>query len=110
MIQVLHDDVTVGAIDLFNFDPFHLRAGVGIMIDKPCRGRGYAGEALELLIRYSFDTLRLHQLFCHIREDNQESINLFKKRNFQITGKKEDWLWDGQNWNAELFMQLINTK
>lgn len=110
MIQTLYKYETVGAIDLFDFDPFHLRAGVGIMINKPHRGKGYAGEALELLIKYAFGTLQLHQLFCNINEDNQESIHLFKNHSFQITGKREDWLWDGQNWKAELFMQLINTK
>jgi len=110
MIKKVNENLTVGAIDLFEFDPFHLRAGVGVLINNPHRRKGYAMEALELLKQYAFHTLQLHQLFCSIREDNQESISLFKKSNFQITGKKEDWMWDGTNWKGELFMQLVNTK
>lgn len=110
MIQTSDLHATVGAIDLFDFDPFHLRAAVGILINTPHRRKGYASEALELLKEYAFNTLRLHQLYCSIREDNQESISLFKKSNFQITGKKDDWLWDGSRWKGELFLQLVNTK
>ena len=110
MIDMVGENTTVGAIDLFDFDPFHLRAGVGIMINNPYRQKGYASEALSLLIHYAFNTLRLHQLFCSIREDNEESIRLFQKKDFHITGRKTDWLWDGTAWKEVLFMQLIQTK
>ena len=40
----------VGAVDLFDFEPYHLRAGVGILIHKAeNRGKGYAGDALQAL-------------------------------------------------------------
>lgn len=110
MIELLEESITVGAIDLYDFDPYHLRAGVGIMINRAYRQKGYASEALGLLINYAFHTLRLHQLFCSIREDNYESISLFRKKNFQISGTKAEWLWDGSSWKGELFMQLIQTK
>ena len=29
--------ITIGSIDLFDFDPFHKRAGIGILIDEPYR-------------------------------------------------------------------------
>src|SRR6187551_2114251 len=48
----------VGCIDLFDFEPNHLRAGIGVLIaDKTERRKGYASEALELLIEYCFLTL-----------------------------------------------------
>ena len=35
----------IGLLDLFEFDPFHLRAGVGILIaDNNEQGKGYATE------------------------------------------------------------------
>src|SRR5688572_15324006 len=55
--------ITIGFIDLFEFDSQHRRAGVGILIgERSQRKKGYALEALQLLTRYSFDTLNLHQL------------------------------------------------
>ena len=49
IISEVNKEDAVGAIDLFDFDPYHLRAGVGILIADEFRNKGYAFEALELL-------------------------------------------------------------
>ena len=98
----------VGCIDLFDFDPNHLRSGIGILIaDKSDRRKGYASEALELLIEYCFSTLNLHQLYCNITPDNEASILLFQKHGFQITGIKKQWIRDGGTYKDELMLQRI---
>ncbi len=98
----------VGAIDLFDFDPFNLRAGIGILIsDKEDRKKGYATEALQTLIRYSFDTLLLKQLFCNITENNTDSLQLFIRQGFVITGQKKDWIKTRDGWMTEYFLQLV---
>jgi len=101
---------TVGTIDLFDFDPYHLRAGVGILIgNKSDRKQGYATLALKKFIAYSFDTLQLHQLFCNITAVNDESLKLFKKCGFKITGRKADWIKISGGFAEEIMLQLINT-
>jgi diamine N-acetyltransferase len=100
---------TIGAIDLFDFEPLHRRAGIGILIsEKKNMNRGYASEALELLINYSFSVLQLHQLFCHIDHDNKVSIRLFEKFGFEITGQKKDWNKTPAGWKNVFILQLIN--
>ena len=48
IIELREEKRPVGAIDLFDFDPYHKRAGVGVLIaDQSDRGKGYAREALE---------------------------------------------------------------
>lgn len=104
------DDSKIGLIDLFDFDPKNKRAGVGILIsDQKNRGLGYASEALQTLIEYSFGILQLHQLFCNIPTDNKESKNLFIKHNFKEVGVKKDWIFDGEVYKDELFFQLIKS-
>jgi diamine N-acetyltransferase len=108
IIELKYDSRPVGAIDLFDFDPFHLRAGIGILIsNKNDRQQGYASEALQTLIAYSFTVLGLKQLFCTITEDNQQSLRLFIKNGFVITGQKTDWIKKGDEWLTEYFLQLI---
>ncbi len=108
IIELKINSRPVGAIDLFDFEPFHQRAGVGILIsNEDDRKHGYASEAIQLIIMYSFSTLGLKQLYCNISEDNQQSIKLFIKNGFVITGQKLDWLRNGDNWIAEYFLQLI---
>lgn len=98
---------TIGSIDLFDYDPFHLRAGVGIIILSESRNRGYASETLGMLIEYAFKTLNLNQLFCNIAVDNQASIRLFEKAGFMISGTKKQWLNIQQQWIDEHFLQLL---
>lgn len=98
----------VGAIDLFEFDPYHFRAGVGVLIyDENDRKLGYASDALELLCQYAKNFLRLHQLFANISEDNLASIQLFRKAGFELIGTKKDWRKTLSGWKNELMFQKI---
>lgn len=100
----------VGTIDLFDFNPTHKRAGIGIFIIREHRNKDYASEALSLLIQYAFTTLQLHQLYCTITPDNTISIQLFKKRGFVQTGTYKSWRLINNQWHDELFFQLLNPK
>ncbi len=102
--------VAAGAIDLFDFDPMHRRAGVGILIAKSQRNAGLASEALELLKTYAFETLQLHQLYCNIGTDNHASLTLFQKHGFEICGTRKDWLLLKGSWHDEAMLQCMNPK
>lgn len=102
------DKRPVGAVDLFDFEPYHLRAGVGILIhQQDDRGRGYATDALEALTVYGLKTLGLKQLYANIAADNPESIQVFKKSGFVESGNKKSWLKTLDGWKDELFLQKI---
>lgn len=102
-------DQTIGCIDLFDFDPFHERAGVGILIAyNQHRRKGFAQNALKLLIEYAFKILHLNQLFCNISEDNQRSIELFENMNFIYTGRKKNWYKTLNGWKDEISYQILN--
>jgi diamine N-acetyltransferase len=108
-LSTADEKMAIGCIDLFDFDPKHLRAGVGVLIaEKTERGKGYASDALLLLINYAFDVLNLHQLYCNISAENEASILLFQKHGFQISGIKKQWIRDKNIFKDELFLQLIN--
>lgn len=100
---------TIGSIDLFDFNPYHKRAGVGILIyNSNDRQKGYASSALQVLVNYAFRVLGLHQLYCNIAVNNEKSLNLFRKVGFEVTGTKKAWLFTNTGWVDELILQLIN--
>ncbi len=102
---------TVGAVDLFDFDPLHFRAEIGVLIyEKEQRKKYFATEALKIVFRYAFQTLMIHQLYCSIAEDNEVSVHLFQNLGFQIVGKKLDWLRTPNGWKNEYLLQKINSK
>lgn len=102
------DGKAVGAIDLFDFEPYHQRAGIGILIyNKDEQGKGLATDALRLMASYATDILGLHQLYANITVDNEASIHLFKKVGFQLAGNKKDWIKTASGWLDEELYQLI---
>lgn len=101
---------TIGTIDLFEFDPAHSRAGVGLLITSPERGKGYGQEALQLMIKYAFNTLSLYQLYCYITVNNEASLHLFKKFGFVISGTIMKWIKMNHQWLDVYFLQLLNEK
>lgn len=105
------DPRTVGTVDLFDFDPFHNRAGVGILIgDQSDRKKGIATLALIKFIDYSFNTLQLHQLYCNITMGNDDSLKLFKKCGFKVTGRKSEWIKTPAGYVDEILLQLLNVE
>ncbi|MFC7358588.1 GNAT family N-acetyltransferase [Jejudonia soesokkakensis] len=111
VICEIETQVGIGFIDLFDFDPKHLRVGVGIIIfSETYRGKGYASEALKLVINYAFTHLSVHQIFANITEDNTTSLSLFENAGFKNAGNKADWILSGNKFKNEFFYQLINKK
>lgn len=100
---------TIGLIDLFDIDFKNNRAGVAIIINEKMRNKGFAKEALEMLIKYSKTHLSLHQLYCNILEDNTHSVNLFKSVQFKEVGLKKDWIKFDGKYKNEMLLQLICT-
>lgn len=111
VIKEAHRGPTIGYVDLFDFEPQQRRAGIGILVgDKNERNKGYATEALVLLCKYSFEVLNIHQLYCHIDDDNEISLHLFNKAGFKKCGHLQDWiLFDGQ-WRNVTMLQLVRPK
>lgn len=101
---------TIGTIDLFDYDPFNGRAGVGILIkDNDHRQKGYARAALKSFIQYAFSTLLLNQIYCNIGSNNVSSIKLFEAAGFQLIGVKKNWNRTASGYEDELMYQLLRS-
>ncbi len=107
MIDSKKDDCVVGTIDLYDFDPYHNRAGVGILIDKAYQRRGYATQALKLLIEFAFGFLHIHQLYAYIPTENTDSLALFGKLGFEQSGVLKDWNMGLDKYKDIAVFQLI---
>ena len=102
------EDTTVGFIDLFDFEPLHHRAGVGLVVRKQDQNTGYGGAALELIGDYARKYLQLHQLYAHIAVENKISIQLFERQGYCFVGKKKDWnFYEGQYHDESIYQKLI---
>lgn len=109
IIEEKTNNKPIGIIDLFDFNPQHKRAGIGILVHKKHQEKGIASEALDLLIQYCFTHLNLHQLYANITSDNVKSISLFKKHQFKKIGIKKDWIFSNGNFKDEILFQHIKS-
>ncbi len=101
------DNIAVGTIDLFDYDPINRRIGIGILIKKEYRGNHFAKHAMNLAMDYCFNILSVHQVFCNIQKDNQISLNLFQKLGFTVIGIKKDWYLFDNQWKDEYMLQKV---
>lgn len=96
-----------GALDLYDYDPFARKAGVGIVLDDQHRGKGWASQAMRSFEKYVFGTLGLHSLFAMVPKGNQPSIQLFEGLGYKKIGELEDWvLHDGIFESAVMYQKL----
>lgn len=97
----------IGLIDLFDFDPVSHRAGIGIVIDKKYRKKGYALESIKLIEDISKNNLQIHQLYVNVGIDNKISLDLFNKLGYIEIGIKKDWNYINGKYTDEVSFQKI---
>lgn len=109
MMMRKEDNEIVGTIDLTDFVPMHGRAGVGIAVKKEYRREGYASQALDMLVNYTFHFLHLRQLYAYIAVSNEASLNLFQSCKFVQSGILKDWIRLKDGYEDVYIMQRINS-
>lgn len=108
IIALIETDEPIGMIDLYDYDPKHKRAGIGVLILKKFQGKGYASDALQLMIKQAFSQLDIYQLYACIGAENLKSIKLFETAQFKVSGIKKDWNFYKGKFHDVLFLQLIS--
>ena len=51
-----------------------------MIADVNCRRKGFATEALELMMGFGVEKLNVKRFYCKINDANQPSLNLFENR------------------------------
>ncbi|MEG1616999.1 MAG: GNAT family protein [Bacteroidales bacterium] len=109
MIVLNENDRLAGMVDLFDFDPFHQRAAIGILIAPEFQGRGLASQALLLMEEYAFEFLGIRQLYAHVPRVNDASMKLFQKNRYEEAGILKDWLRINRKYEDVSFFQKIRS-
>ena len=85
-------DLSIGCVDLFEYDVVNSRAGVGIFIDEKFRNMGIATKALSQLKSICIKDYFISNLHVNILHTNKASIQLFERAGFTKNGVKENWI------------------
>ena len=90
-------DEVIGTCTLCQVDTGNKRAELGVAIQSSAWGQGYAKEALDLLISFSFGKLGLNRLEADVDPNNARSLSLFEGLGFKREGYlRERWQIAGE--------------
>lgn len=65
------------------YDVYRINAEIGYWIGEPYWGKGYATEAVRLLIKFAFEELDLLRIYAKIYEYNIGSMKVLEKTGFE---------------------------
>lgn len=103
-----NSNTVVGCIDLTNFDPYHKRAEVGIIVDPTFRNQGYGKAIVSSLLPFCNSSLQLHQLYCIVNATNLPSIHIFQSNGFFQIATLPQWIKTDNGWvDAMMFSRLL---
>ncbi|MEL0317530.1 MAG: GNAT family N-acetyltransferase [Flavobacteriaceae bacterium] len=102
------DKILLGCIDLFDFEPLHRRAGVGLYLLQEYRNKGIGSKALGLLAEYAKNILQLKTLYANIAIENMASKSLFQSAGFNQSGLKKEWnFYQGEFHDEYLYQKTL---
>ena len=98
---------TLGFIDIFDFEPMHRRAGIGIFILDEYRRNGIGKKSVTLIGEYAKKHLNLNCIYANIAKENIPSINLFESCGYEKIGLKKEWNFYENSFHGEYLYQII---
>lgn len=85
-IQHLETGHTIGDCGLRVQSADPTQAEIGFTIDSRMQGRGLGSEAVERLVRYAFDELKLRRLVAVTDDRNLKSARMLHRLGFRLEG------------------------
>ena len=103
------NDELIGSIAFDNVDYKNGTAELGIFIgEEDNLSRGYGSEAIQLLINYGFNELRIHNIMLTVLSDNQRAICSYTKCGFKEFGRRHEAMYRNGKYIDIIYMELIN--
>ena len=80
----------------------------GIVIgEKEYQGKGFGIEAMELLLRYGFNTLNLNRIELEVYDFNIRAIKSYEKLDFIEEGRKRQAVWINGRYHDQIIMAIL---
>lgn len=93
------DEAILGVVEISQISRGNFQSAyLGFRIGAEHAGKGVMTAALRLVLRYAFDTLRLHRLEANIQPGNDASISLVRRAGFTREGFSRRYLKIGGRW------------
>jgi [ribosomal protein S5]-alanine N-acetyltransferase len=101
----------IGQIGFFKIERGPAQKGmVGYSLDKEQNGKGYMTEALQLIVDFGFNQLKLHRIEAEVMPRNIGSIKILEKTGFHKEGIAKKNVMINGKWEDHQVLAIINDK
>jgi [ribosomal protein S5]-alanine N-acetyltransferase len=102
------DETLLGGITLSNVRRGVSQSGsIGYWIGKPHARNGYMSEAVQLMLSFAFDTLRLHRVEAACLPSNEASRDVLAKAGFTQEGLARRYLRINGEWRDHVTFGIL---
>jgi RimJ/RimL family protein N-acetyltransferase len=86
----------------------HGKFSFSVLVDRPYRKRGYAEDAVRLILKYGFMERRFHKCKSACASYNTASIGLHQKLGFIQEGRlRKEWFYKGEHHDELIFGMIL---
>jgi [ribosomal protein S5]-alanine N-acetyltransferase len=88
-ITLSDKNILVGTICLFGFSDENYKCEIGYELSTNFQRQGIMKEAVEKVIDYAFNTIKVKKMEAFLHKDNQSSIKLLEKLSFRNSNEPD---------------------
>ena len=99
--------ISLGGISKKNKSARITRVLIGDTINK---GKGYCKQMVEAILKFGFETLKLHRIELGVYDFNIAAINCYKKAGLSIEGTSRDCLLYKDKWWSLVEMSILENE
>lgn len=107
-LGIFKEEKLIGKIKISNIVYGSFKSGIiGYSMDKEQCGRGYMKEAVNLVLKYSFEECDLHRIEASALVDNEKSRNVLRRCGFKLIGINEKYLLINGKWRDHASYYIV---
>jgi len=106
-LELRDSGMVIGASRIGINNAKYCSGDIGYVLNQAFWGQGYATESVQALLKYGFETLKLHRIIATTHPDNRASGRVLEKCGFRYEGRRrEDKLVRGE-WRDSLVFSIL---
>jgi RimJ/RimL family protein N-acetyltransferase len=107
-LVVKSNNKLIGFVGIYNVNYVNRNAEFGILIgDKTAHGKGYATEAMRIIVDYCFNELNLNRIYLYVLANNVPAIKAYEKNGFCLEGKLRQHIYRAGKYIDNYVMGII---
>jgi len=99
----------IGTIGLYKFSPSE-KCILGYSLDKNHYGKGYATDAVRLILGFAFQEIGFHRVEAGVMPRNIGSVRVLEKTGFIREGLLRDYLKINGKWEDHYMFSILKTE